>query len=367
MWRHCSRLSGQPDSHMSFVPFGQGADVTLGVVAYGSSERLRACLASLVRHESDARFDVVVVLNPDERRGTPSVQGLTPGVHVITPDANLGWAGGMHLVRHATSATWLGWIQDDSEVLPGWLDAHWHVAQERPRAGALGAVAVDGQGRAAGFSGGWANAGSPVGEWNDTDPTRDGDIPGGVEQRHWLTSKGMLVRTAAWDDVGGPCARQYPLNHVDKEFSTHLRCHGWELLVVPGAHVSHLQSQSAPSLFRHFLETWQEDEFNARWMPALESLSRTPGSRVDHDCHGHPDVTSIEYECLAEASRMLVPLGKYAATQVAYEQEQRRREAQVSESAIAALRREFTGSTSWKMTAPLRWFGSAVRRLLGRP
>ncbi len=351
---------------MSFVPFGEHADVTLGVVAYGSTDRLRACVDSLLSHQSAVPFDVVVVLNPDERDGAPPHGDFPHGVHIITPDANLGWAGGLHLVRHATSAEWLGWIQDDSEILPGWLDAHWAVATSRPRAGALGAVAVDAQGRAVGASGGWAEPGMSVAEWNATDPSRFGVVPAGVEARDWVTSKGMLVRVAAWDDVGGPCARQYPLNHVDKEFSIHLRCHGWELFVVPRAQLSHLQSQSAPGLFRKFVAQWHGEAFDQRWGAAVQALAKNPERPAEHDCHQHLNLASIEHECLVEASRMVVPLGKYAMSQLLESETQRREDHDTYESALVALHREFTESTSWKVTAPLRWLGSAVRRLRGK-
>lgn len=347
---------------MSFVPFGQQAQVTLGVVAYGSTDRLRACVDSLLSHESAVPFDVVVVLNPDERRGTPSTQGLTPGVHVITPDANLGWAGGMHLVRHATSAAWLGWIQDDSEILPGWLDAHWTAAQNLPDAGALGAVAVDDAGRAVGRSGGWAPIGASVAQWNDTDPSNDGSLPVGVESRDWLTSKGLLVRTAAWDEVGGACARQYPLNHVDKEFSIHLRCHGWQLYVVPGAQLLHLQSQSAPGLFRTFLADWQEADFDKRWASAVAQLAMGGLRECEHDCHRHESIEDVERECLVESTRMLVPFSRYAAARLDSHERQSLRDASSHAAEIA----QFRASTSWKVTAPLRWLGSAVRRLRGR-
>jgi len=340
---------------MAFVPYGQAATVTLGVVAYGMTDRLAACIESLVSHEAEADFDVVCVVNPDQRDVDPDVASLPRGVHAIVPDANLGWAGGMHLVRHASSSDWLGWIQDDSTLLPGWLDAHMAAAIAHPEVGAFGAVALDASGRAAGFSGGSASPGTGVRDWSLSDPTRHGNKPTGVELRDWITSKGMLVRLTAWDDVGGPCARHFPLNCVDLELSTHLRTHGWKLVLVPDANLTHLQSQSAPGLFREFVSRWHEEEFDFRWGDPVRRLAASNGEAVEHDCHGHPDIASIERECLREASRMVVPLGKYASARLREEERRRAEELEIQS-------RLYVNSASWRVTAPLRWVRSLARK-----
>jgi GT2 family glycosyltransferase len=338
---------------MGFVPYGQPAEVTLAVVAYGTTPRLHACLESLQRHASLAAFDVICVINPTERDQFPDVADIPEGMKTLLPEANLGWAGGLHLARRETTAPYMAWIQDDSEVIDGWLDAHLAAAADYPKAGAFGAVAVDDDGRATGFSGGSAHPADAPAEWNLTDPSKEGEVPARVEDRDWITSKGMLVRMAAWDDVGGPCARQYPLNHVDKEFSTHLRTHGWGLKVVPGARLKHLQSQSAPSLFRTFVEGWQGEAFAARWAEPVRAMAAQGGGPVDHDCHDHPDIAMVERECLREASRMLVPLGKYASREVS-----RANEATFLAHAEAEGLR---ASTSWRVTSPMRWVSGRFR------
>lgn len=354
---------------MSFVPRGSQAVVTLAVVAFGVTDRLRSCLESLMVHESQVDFDVVVVVNPTGREREDTT-GLPQGVHVIVPDFNLGWAGGLHAARHATTAPWMAWIQDDSAVLPGWLDAHMAAAEALPGGAAFGVVALDDQGRPSGHSGGVAGPMADPGHWNDSDQTPMGVWPPGVEERDWITSKGMLVRLAAWDEVGGPCPRQYPLNHVDKEFSTHLRAHGWRLYVVPGANVTHMGAQSSPGLFRTFLIHWQTEAFAQRWQAVVERLSHAQGNAVDHDCHTHPSMDDVVRECAIEATRMVVPLSRFAVQRAAEaETVAHERLAHASERAeyYEALYRSVLETRSWRATAPLRAVRRALRTVARRP
>lgn len=342
---------------MSFVARGASAPVTLAVIAFGASERLDSCLASIVSHESATSFDVIVVANPAGREDA-GVGRVPHGVEVLAADINLGWAGGLHLARHATDAEFLAWIQDDSELLPGWLDAMMEAASAHPRGAAFGVVPVSDDGVPNGHSGGHAGPGQDPGTWNANDPTPEGVWPAGVERRDWVTSKGLVVRLAAWDEVGGPCAGQYPLNHVDKEFCTHLRAHGWENYVVPGARVTHLLAQSAPGLFRQFLPHWQTQPFIDRWHEVVQALADAEGP-VDHECHLHPTMAEVEAECAWHATRMLVPFSRFAASYQRDRVYEAVRDAGAVELAarVAELETRVAGmerSTSWRLTAPLR-------------
>lgn len=330
-----------------FVPTGSGAPVTLVVVAYGSTPRLRRCLDALIAHEARTDFEVVCVANPDRRLGAPDLSWADPRVAVRTPDMNLGWAGGLHLARADVLGPYMAWIQDDMRPRAGWLDALVDAANAHPRAACFGSLSVDDEGRPDGVAAGRAFPAGEVRRWNDSDDTRVRALAP-YEEHDWVTSKGLLVRVAAWDDVGGPAVRFYPLNHVDKQFATHLRAHGWRIALVPGATLAHGQSQSSPSLFRGFLNDWHEEDFDAVWGPVAAALAKDPDARPEHPCPGAPTLAEVERECAVESSRMVVPLAAFAARQ------QR------------AIAERYESSRSWKLTAPLRRAKNAISRLRRR-
>jgi GT2 family glycosyltransferase len=89
------------------------------VLAHGEEPTLQRCVAALV---ADGAADILVVDNEAAPRAVASVRGL-PGVTVLVPGRNLGFAGGCnYAASHATSDV-LVFVNSDAEVRPGALAA----------------------------------------------------------------------------------------------------------------------------------------------------------------------------------------------------------------------------------------------------
>lgn len=303
---------------MVFVAFDPDVRVSLGVVTLGTPDRLRACLDALCGHVSRHDFTVAVVVNADTPDGAPLAVDAPEGVLVDQITMNLGWAGGLHRARALTHAELFVWVQDDMVPEPGWLDALVDAADAHPAVGGFGAVRVDDDGRVVLHNAGRAEPADAVELWNDTDTTPE-TLPTGVTTYDWVTSKGFLTRTAVFDEVGGPDPRLWPLNHVDKEYCTHLRCHGYDVALVPDARLRHTGSQSAPTQFRAFLAHWREPWVNQRWTTSAAALAGHSSALVDHPCADWRSVVldPVAMVAGAEASRMLVPMSRAQAADTA--------------------------------------------------
>jgi len=362
-----------------FVTSNRRVRVSLGVVALGTPERLWRCLEALREHESRHDFTVVLVVNSDTPDGPAREVALPDGLAVAWEPANLGWAGGLHRARAHTDAELLVWVQDDMLPEPGWLDALVEAAEAHPQVGAFGSVRVDEHGVLLLHNAGDAVPYDAVERWNDSDTTADRP-PTAVTAYDWVTSKGLLTRAAVFDEVGGPDPRLWPLNHVDKEYCTHVRAHGWDVALVPGARLRHGGGLSAPSPFRAFLAHWREPWLNQRLAPTVAALAGQRSARVPHECTDWRDGSTdpVAAAVGAEASRMLVPLARAHATRDAdiearalhfehhhgvaerarAEAEEERDRAQRRVRRLRARLREQERSLSWRLTRPLR----ALRR-----
>jgi hypothetical protein len=192
---------------------------------------------------------------------------------------------------------------------PGWLDALVDAADAHPEIGGFGSVRVDPEGRPAPPNAGSATPHDAVERWNDTDTATEWPASG-VTIHDWVTSTGFLTRTAAWDELGGTDPRFWPVTHGDKDYCTHLRCHGWDVGLVSAARVRHAGSQSAPTSFRAFIAQWREPWFNQRWSAVVAELAGETSGTVTHPCADWQDTAASPLEAAvgAEASRMVVPL-----------------------------------------------------------
>lgn len=332
-----------------FVAFDRRVRVQLGVVALGTPARLRDCLETLVAHESEHDFVVSCLVNPATAGDAPLELSVPAGVHLERPRSNLGWAGGLQRLRGLWHGELYGWVQDDMTPVPGWLDALVAAADAHPRVGCFGALRVDEQDRVLLHNGGRAAPPDRVGLWNHTDTTED-HRPTEVTTLDWVTSKGCLTRTAAFDEVSGPDPRLWPLNHVDKDYCTHLRAHGWDVALVPDARLLHLGGQSAPSTFRQFLAGWSDQWFDDLWGATAAALQGRTSGEVEHRCAewrglAVDAVDAVEAASGQAATRMLVPFARVEAANRTALEEHHEAQVQALEGRTAALEEALAETT----------------------
>lgn len=341
-----------PDDH----PDAASARVALVVVALGRTQRLVDCLTSLIGHEARVPFTIVCVVNPLDAPIDASIDDQIDalGVRIVEPALNLGWAGGLHAGRALVDSELFVWVQDDMVVLPGWLDALVDAADAHPEVGAFGSVRVDESGAVHRFNGGWCVPDDLL-AWSSTD-TSHLERPAGVARLDWVTSKGMLVRTQAWDELGGADPSLYPLTYVDLDTCSHLRAHGWGVALVGAAATLHGSDQSAPGMLRRYLVDRLTPRVHERWSRVVAQLPDGTARAVPHDCT-RERAAEVEQWCAREAADIVVQFGRWA---------ERERRAQVtaleargdelSAGLSTALEQlEATRATlSWRATAPLR-------------
>lgn len=353
------------------VAFDASPRATLAVVSLGTPDRLPILLAELAGHKSRHGFSIIWVENAAGRWSADRAIAIPEGVLDLHPGTNLGWSAALHLARSATDAEFLVWVQDDMSVKDGWLDALIDAADEHPEFAAFGSRAVEADGSPADVAAGTVSDSLAVVDWNHTDTTRT-DPPHNPTRYEWITSKGMLTRTAIWDLIGGADPRLFPLHHVDKDYCTHLRSHGYPVALVPGARLSHSGSLSAPSSFRYFLREWGDGSFDDRWRGPLLALDHMDRP-VQHDCApwrmSEDTAADAARAAQSAAAAMVIPLGKWFSAQLDASQRQLadalaaqqelRREAAAHQQETQRL----LGTASWRITAPLRSIRARLPRV----
>ncbi len=217
--------------------------------------------------------ELVVVAN-----GTPPDQLDSLVAHddvvLVVNEVNLGFGAGCNQAASVARAPLLVFLNDDSTVEEGCIDALVRTASADPEIGAVGAriLAVDGT---------LQEAGSVL--WRDGSAAHVGEgLPPGsdayLEPRDvdYASANGLLVTRRAWDIVGGFDERFSPAYFEDVDLCLALAAHGFRTRYEPRARVIHRGSQSTSSVYRGFLLARNQRRLVEKWGQALDRFEPPP-------------------------------------------------------------------------------------------
>jgi GT2 family glycosyltransferase len=209
------------------------ASVTAVVLAYGDEPWLAEAVAAVVA-STGVSVDVVVVDTGAAAAAIDGVKGLDR-VRVLSPDVNLGFAGGCDLGAAEANSQYLAFVNSDAIVSPEALARLTQVAAEPGVGLAMGSI------RLADAPERMNSAGNPVhitglcwaGGFNE---------PASLHATRRPVTSGsgccFVIRRELWDRLGG-FAPEYFAYHEDTELSLRLWQRGLTVEFVPDAVVLH--------------------------------------------------------------------------------------------------------------------------------
>lgn len=249
------------------------ARVTIVVPVWNRVELTAACLTSLAAHTPSDLYEVVVVDN-GSTDGTPALCAALEGdVQVVRNAENLGFGRACNQGAAASSpeADLLVFLNNDTLLLPGWLEPLVAAMDEDPRLGAVQPKLVYPDGRLC-DAGGLVFADGDA--WVYGKGHRVPDAPQFSCRRapDYASGACLLVRKAAFGAVGGFDDRYAPAYYEDTDLSFALRAAGWRVLYEPASTVVHLEGGTAGTdtsvgLKRH--QVLNREKFARKWAAEL--------------------------------------------------------------------------------------------------
>jgi GT2 family glycosyltransferase len=194
------------------------------------------------------------------------------GATVVTSRVNRGFGGGSNLGAAAARGDYLVFLNDDTEVEPGWLEWLVRTADERSDTGAVGSRLLFPEGRV-------QEAGQVL--WNDGSSTcvargsrdRDGHYAY-LRDVDYCSASSLLVRRSSWDRAGGFDEGYFPAYYEDVDLCMAIRALGEKILYEPRSRVVHHEAAHTASDFRRFLFQRNVRRFRKKW--ALDLHRREP-------------------------------------------------------------------------------------------
>lgn len=116
---------------------GTGSDVpraSVVIVNYNGRQYLENCLRSLIREEH-REYEIILVDNASTDGSARYVEQAFPKVRVIRNEANLGFGQGSNVGARQAKGRYLAFLNPDTVVEPGWLEALIAALEADPQAG----------------------------------------------------------------------------------------------------------------------------------------------------------------------------------------------------------------------------------------
>ena len=251
------------------VPTSTQPHVSIIIPVYNKMEYTVACLRSLAEHAQATPFEVIVV-DDGSTDATPERLVQIAGIRTLRNARNLGFIGSCNAGAQQAQGEFVVFLNNDTIVTAGWLQALMRCLLEEPDAGLVGAQLVypDGRLQEAGgivFADG---SGWNYGRFDDPNDPRYSFR----READYCSGAAILLRRDLFRELGGFDARYAPAYYEDTDLAFAVRAAGKKVLYEPRSVVVHFEgvtsgTDTGSGIKRH--QVLNRDKFVEKWKSAL--------------------------------------------------------------------------------------------------
>ncbi|MBS0565924.1 MAG: glycosyltransferase [Proteobacteria bacterium] len=251
------------------VPGSAQPLVSIVIPVYNKIEYTVACLRSLAEHAGTVAFEAIVV-DDGSSDATPAQLARIEGIRTLRNERNLGFIGSCNAGAAIARGEYVLFLNNDTVVTRGWLEALAACFAEEPDAGLVGAKLVYPDGRLQEAGGivfrdgsGWNygrfdNPGDPRYEYR-----READYCSGAA---------IMLPRALFERLGGFDVRYAPAYYEDTDLAFAVRAAGKKVYYEPRAVVVHFEGVTSGTDTSGGIKQYQvvnREKFLAKWKDAL--------------------------------------------------------------------------------------------------
>lgn len=256
--------------------------VSIVIPVYNQLHYSLRCLNSLMHCRDSASFEVIVV---DDASSDDTAHKLTQiaGLRYQRNTQNLGFIGSCNAGAQLARGEFLVFLNNDTVVQPGWLDALLATFITHPDTGLAGSKLVYPDGRLQEAGGIVFSDGSAwnVGRFeNPYDPRYDF-----VREVDYCSGAAIAIRRALFDQLDGFDTYYAPAYYEDVDLAMRVRQHGLKVRYQPTSVVVHFEGISSGTDTSQGIKAYQaanQKKFLTRWRETL--LHVHPEVHIDPAC-----------------------------------------------------------------------------------
>lgn len=261
------------------LPRSPAPILSIVIPVHGKIEYTLACLRSIVTYPPTDPFEVIVVddASPDN---TATVLAEVAGVRLHRNEANLGFVGSCNAGAAIARGSYLLFLNNDTQVTPGWTEALLRCFERHRDAGIAGSQLVYPDGRLQ-EAGAWVF--SDASAWNigRFSPRKDPSFRY-ARTVDYVSGASLAIPRDLFQSLGGFDMRYAPGYYEDTDLAFAVRAAGRSVWYVPDSVVIHAEGVSSAGLFETGMKRFQSinrTKFADKWRATLQ-VQPSPGTSL---------------------------------------------------------------------------------------
>lgn len=270
--------------------------VSIVIPAFNEIALTRQCLASLVQLTSTCPFEVIVIDDASEDE-TPEVLQEIQGLRFLRNEENLGFLKTCNRAALKARGEFIVFLNNDTVVVPGWLDELLATFEARPDAGLVGSRLVYPSGRLQEAGGLVFEDGSAANAGRDSDP--DEPAWNYLREVDYCSAASLMIKAELFRKLGGFDETYAPAYYEDTDLAMRVRSAGYKVYCQPLSMVYHVEGGTAGIDLAQGMKAYQvinQRRFHERWHEELKKFGPPDlhqGLARDRWCRSHAVVVDV--------------------------------------------------------------------------
>lgn len=260
---------------------GGPVDVSIVIPVHNAIPYTLACVVSVLQDSTRFRFEILIGDDASTDATAATFSEMGGRIRHIRSDSNLGFLENCNAVAARACGRYLVFLNNDTVVLPGWLDELVGTFERHPTAGYVGSKLLNGDGTLQEAGGIFWNDGSA---WN----FGRGQDPASPEFNYvkdvdYCSGASIAVPKALWDELGGFDRIFKPAYCEDSDLAFRIRAAGYRCMLQPFSELVHHEGRSHGRDESQGIKAYQvrnQQRLFGRWAKTLERENFESGQHV---------------------------------------------------------------------------------------